>query len=124
YDFEFYKKHLPQVTLEEVNALAAKYYTTNNRDILILAPENQKDSLPGEKNVLQWISEVADSEMVIYDDGVSDKSLMADIPVPGKIIKEKEIKSLGLKELTLSNGVKVVLKHSDFKNDEIRFSSF
>src|SRR5690606_2277553 len=47
-----------------------------------------------------------------------------DIPVPGKIIKEKEIKSLGLKELTLSNGVKVVLKHTDFKNDEIRFSSF
>ncbi|HEY9343384.1 MAG TPA: insulinase family protein, partial [Hanamia sp.] len=124
YDYNFYKNNLPGITLEEVNALAKQYYTAINRDILILAPENQIDSLPAEKKVLQWINEVAASDIVAYDDNISGKSLMATIPRPGKIIKEKEIKSLGIKELTLSNGVKVVLKPTDFKNDEIRFSSF
>ncbi len=124
YDYHFYKEHLPKVTLEEVNSLATQYYTNKNRDILILAPENQKDYLPAENAVLQWIDEVKSADLSAYDDGVSDKTLMSSIPLPGKIIKEREIKSLGIKELTFKNGVKVILKSTDFKNDEIQFSSF
>ena len=124
YDYNFYKKNLPGISLEEVNALAEKYYTDINRDILILAPENQKDSLPSETEVLGWINDVATSHMTAYKDSFSTKGLMTVIPVPGKIISEKAIKSLNIRELTLSNGVKVVLKATNFKNDEIRFGSF
>ncbi|MEO6682968.1 MAG: insulinase family protein, partial [Ginsengibacter sp.] len=124
YEYNFYKEHLPKVTLEKVNSLATEYYTEKNRDILILAPENQTDYLPTEETVLHWMSEVASSDLKSYEDGVSGKALMSHIPAPGKIIKEKEIHSLGIKELTLNNGVKVILKPTDFKNDEIRFSSY
>jgi zinc protease len=124
YEYHFYKEYLPKVTLAEVNSLVAKYYTDKNIDILILAPENQKENLPSEEIVLKWMRDVGSSDLGSYDDGVSGKSLMSNIPAPGKIIKEKEIKSLGIKELTLSNGIKVILKPTDFKNDEIRFSSY
>ncbi len=124
YEYQFYTNHLPGITLDEVNALAAQYYVPVNRDILILAPQNQKDSLPSEKEVVQWFQDVAQTKLVAYSDTLSGKSLMNQLPRPGKIVGEKEIKSLGLKELTFSNGLKVVLKPTSFKNDEIRFSSF
>jgi len=124
YEYNFYKDNLPGITLEEVNALSRQYYTDTNRDILVLAPENQKDSLPPQATVLAWVNEVAAQDMVAYNDAISGKSLMTIKPKSGKIIREKEIKKLGLKELTLSNGVKVILKPTNFKNDEIRFGSF
>ncbi|HEY1112910.1 MAG TPA: insulinase family protein, partial [Chitinophagaceae bacterium] len=124
YEYQFYKSTLPGITLDEVNALATRYYTPVNRDILILAPENQKDSLPSEQDVVQWFSHVAQTELVAYNDNISGKLLMPQVPQRGKITSERDIKFLGIKELTLHNGVKVILKPTSFKNDEIRFSSF
>ncbi|EOR96301.1 putative Zinc protease pqqL [Arcticibacter svalbardensis MN12-7] len=124
YEYNFYKNVLPGIMLEEVNALANKYFTESNRDILVMAPESQKDSLPDEQTVLTWIKEVTSTKILAYDDAVSDKPLMANEPIPGKVTSVKEIKSLGIKELTLSNGIKVVLKPTNFKNDEILFGSF
>lgn len=124
YEYNFYKENIPLISLEEVNNLARKLYTNTNRDILILAPENQKDSLPKEATVLKWIEDVKSSNLTAYSDSISGKSLLKKKPEPGKIVGEKANKALGLKELTLSNGVKVILKPTSFKNDEIRFSSF
>ena len=48
---------------------------------------------------------------------------MAQLPKPGKIKKTVENKQLGYKQLTLSNGAKVVLKKTDFKDNEILFAA-
>src|SRR5690606_35776795 len=113
YVHQFYQDNLPGITLDEVNALAAQYYTDTNRDILIMAPEKLKDSLPDEATVLKWMDEVSSSTMEAYEDTVSDQPLLSQEPTPGKVVSEKEIKGLDAKELTLSNGVKVVLKSTD-----------
>ena len=52
-------------------------------------------------------------------DNVKEEPLMAQMPAKGKITKETENKTLGYKELTLSNGAKVVLKKTDFKDDQV-----
>lgn len=124
YEYQFYRANLPGITLDEVNALAARYYIPVNRDVLILAPANQKDSLPAEKEVDRWFSDVAQMPLAAYRDEVAGKTLMAKVPPAGRIVRERQIESLGIKELTLSNGVKVILKPTPFKNDEVRFSSF
>jgi zinc protease len=49
---------------------------------------------------------------------------MTDKPLAGKIITEKKDEAIGVTELTLSNGIKVALKPTDFKNDEIKFEAF
>lgn len=124
YEYNFYKNVLPGIRLDEVNALANKFFTDVNRDILVMAPDSQKDSLPSEAEVLSWISDVRSSALLAYDDAVSDKPLMSQSPVSGKVISIKNLKSVGAMEFILSNGVKAILKPTGFKNDEIRFSSF
>ena len=49
---------------------------------------------------------------------------MENIPAPGKIISESNNETTGIVELTLSNGVKVVVKETDFQNDEILMSAY
>jgi len=55
---------------------------------------------------------------------VSTEPLISELPKPGTIVSEKYIKSIDTHELTLSNGVRVVLKSTDFKNDEIIYQAF
>ena len=49
---------------------------------------------------------------------------MAKMPKKGKIVKESENAHWGYKELELSNGARVILKKTDFKQDEIRMNAF
>ena len=124
YEYNFAKEVTPGIILAEVNALAKKYLVDQNRDVLIMAPESEAAKLPSEATVNQWIAEVKSSDLTAYVDQVSDKPLLAQKPVAGKVVSEKKIEAIGVTELTLSNGVKVVLKPTDFKNDEIAFNAF
>ena len=123
YEFDFYKKNIEGITLAEVNGIAKKYITDTNRDVIIMGPEKDKDKLPDEPTVNGWIKEVGSDEITPYVDEVSDKPLLSAKPAPGKVTAERKIAELGVTELTLSNGVKVILKPTDFKNDEISFSA-
>ena len=124
YEYEFGKRTLPGITLDEVNALTARYLTDVNRDVIITAPEKEAAGLPSEATVNAWIAAVKSGTIKPYTDQVSSKPLLASKPVPGKVINERKIEEIGVKELTLSNGVKVLLKPTDFKNDEILISAF
>jgi len=124
YEYAFYKQTTPSITLADVNAIAKKYITDTNRDVILMAPEKDKDKLPTETVVNEWINNVLKETIVPYVDQVSDKPLLAKKPVAGKVVSEKTIAELGVTELKLSNGVKVILKPTDFKNDEINFYAF
>ena len=112
------------VTLDDVNALADQYYTDVNRDILILAPEKDRDSLPDEQTVNGWLTSVKAATIEPYDDNVQDVPLLEALPQPGAVTDRHERPELGVTEITLSNGVRVALKPTEFKNDEIRMTAF
>ena len=59
-----------------------------------------------------------------YVDQVADKPLLEERLNAVTITDEKTFDELGVTELTLANGVKVVLKPTDFQNDEILMSAF
>jgi zinc protease len=124
YEYQFFKDKLPGITLDEVNGVVKKYLVDVNRDIIIQGPEKDATTLPTEEIVNKWVSDVQNSEIVAYVDNVSDKPLLAQMPVAGKVIAEKMLGGIEVYELVLSNGVKVVLKPTDFKNDEINFTAF
>ncbi len=124
YEYNFSKEVMPGISLDEVNSITARYLTDQNRDVVIMAPEKETATLPVEATVNSWIQSVKSSPITAYVDQVSDKPLLESKPAAGKVVSEKKISEIGVTELKLSNGVKVVLKPTDFKNDEILINAF
>lgn len=118
------KQLIGTITLDEVNALGREYYVDRNRDILIMAPEKDKETLPDEQTVEGWLAAIGQSDIAPYDDNVQDIPLLEEQPSAGTVTERRERPELGVTELTLSNGVKVALKPTDFKNDEINITAF
>jgi zinc protease len=124
YLYQFYSKEIMKISLEDINALVAKYYVDANRDIMVLGPESEKASLPDEAAILKWIADVKNTEISAYSDQVVDLPLLQTLPKAGSIVKETKIKGIGITELVLSNGIKVVLKPTNFRNDQVLFYAF
>ncbi|MEM8965267.1 MAG: insulinase family protein [Bacteroidota bacterium] len=119
FEFEFMKEYLPGITLEEVNKLADEWIKDENRVAVVMAPEKEGVSVPSEDEVRAILEEMKDAEVTAYEDEAVASSLMETLPEAGSITEEKVLDKIGTTELTLSNGVKVVLKPTDFKDDEI-----
>ncbi len=124
YEYKMANSMTGGISLSDVNNLAKKYITDVNRDVIIMGPEKDKDNLPDEAKVESWISGIKQSNINAYVDQVSDKPLLSAKLSGGKVVSESKIPEIGVTEFKLSNGVKVVLKPTDFKNDEISFSAF
>ncbi len=116
--FELVKKNLDGVSLNEINGLAKKYITDKNRAVVVMGPETSKDALITEAKIRSMLAETG-KDVVAYVDDVVDAPLLKAEPKGGKVVSEKSFEKLGMTELTLSNGVKVMLKPTDFKNDQI-----
>ncbi|WP_316840806.1 M16 family metallopeptidase [Pedobacter gandavensis] len=123
YAYDLTKKTLEEINLAELNALAKTLITKDNQIILVQAPEKDKATLPTEAQLLATLKN-AGNGVTPYVDKSINKPLLDKKPVAGKIVAEKKIDAVGVTELTLSNGIKVLLKPTDFKNDQIVFSSF
>ncbi len=124
FEYNFAKKHIPGITLEEVNALADKWIKNNNRVIVVTAPEKENIDIPSENDLAALISDIEKSDIAAYEDKRLESTLIEDVPQKGTIASEKRIEEIDVTELELSNGAKVVLKSTDFKNDEILMSAY
>lgn len=122
YVHQFYTKNLSTSTLAEINKLAATFITDGNLIAVVQAPDKEKENLPTNEALLAWVKS-AGADVTPYVDNAVTKPLMAAKPKAGTVTAEKKIDAIGVTELTLSNGIKVVLKPTDFKNDQILFSA-
>jgi len=123
-EYQYYKEFMPTITLEEINALAKKWINTENRVVVITAPELANTPAPTEAEIRAVLTEVESQKIEQYADVTSSEPLMKSIPTPGKVTSEKKIASVDATEWTLSNGAKVVYKKTDFKDDEILFTAY
>ncbi len=119
FEYKFVEKYLPGINLEEVNALTKSHINNNNRVVVVTAQEKEGVKVPTEAEVIEVMKKVEDSEVVAYEDTELASTLMEQLPQPGKVVSSATIDSIGVTTLKLSNGVKVVLKPTDFKADEI-----
>jgi zinc protease len=124
-EFKYYSEFLPGITLDEVNKMASTLIpgSTDNKLVLLTGPEKADFPLPTNDQLLSMTLAAASGEIKAYEDKVIASSLMEKKPVAGKILTEKTNDKIGTTELTLSNGIKVVLKPTDFKNDQVVMSS-
>lgn len=115
---------LPSITLGEVNAVSAELLKRDNRVVLVNSPEREGLKVPGEGDLTPVITRVGLEKITPYADVVTDKPLVENVPTSSPVVKSEYSENLGITKWTLKNGVKVVLKPTDFKNDEVIFSAF
>ena len=123
-EFEIVKEFLPEITLEEINKTGQKWITDENIVALVTAPDKEGVKVPTEIQIKDIIEAVKTSKIEAYVDKVSDVPLVSKMPVAVKVVKRTDNITFGFTELTFGNGVKMILKSTDFKNDEILLSAF
>ncbi|MBK0380154.1 M16 family metallopeptidase [Mucilaginibacter segetis] len=123
YEYTFYASNINKITVDEMNAMAARFISDQNRVIIVEAPDKEKDKLPDEKTLLSWVN-TAGANVTAYVDNVTSRPLMDKVPAGSKIVSETKDEAIGTTTLTLGNGVKVILKPTDFKNDQILINGY
>src|SRR5258708_27032974 len=112
-------------TLDEVNQYTAKSIPAEGNKLVVLTgPETTEFAIPEPEQLLAFVENASRTEIKAYEEQAVASSLLMTVPTAGKVTSEKENTELGYTELTFSNGVKVILKSTDFKNDQVVMAGF
>ena len=118
------KKLIEGITLEEINALAKNWVTEDNMVAIITAPEKEGVKVPSKEEILSILKDKSLADVQPYVDTYKDQEILEKETLkPGKITSVEKIDAVGAEKWTLSNGITVYLKKTDYKNDEILFSA-
>ncbi len=123
-EYKYFKEFMPGITLAEVNDLAKNWITEENRVVVITAPEKEGVKVPTEDEVREILKEAETADIKPYVDAVSNVPLVEYEPAGSKIVKERKLEKVDATEWTLGNGAVVVVKPTDFKDDEILFNAW
>ena len=122
--YQYLKSELANIKVEEVNALAKRMETQQGFFAMLMAAEKNKASLPAADSLTYYVTAARAIPAQPYQEKALAKNLIDRQPVAGKIVQETKDEKLGTTQLTLSNGITVTLKPTDFKNDEILMDSW
>lgn len=120
---DFFNNTVAQIPLAAYNQAISKIITPNNQVILIQQQKKEGKVLPTEQETLEIVNNVLDRQYEAYVDEIITEPLISALPTKGKIAKIVEGK-FGTTEFTLSNGMRVIVKPTDYKKDEILFQAF
>ena len=124
FEAELVRRHAPGITLAEVNRLAESFLVQHNRVILVAAPEAEGSAAPTQDDLLATFERVAALDVPPWRDKVADGPLLAAELQPVEIVERSHRADLDVTEWRLANGVRVVAKPTDFKNDEVLFTAY
>ena len=120
-NYELMKMIVPNIPVEAINQLLPQLIRTDGKNLVVLNFNQEKEGAvyPTKDGLMAAITAAERAEITPYVDNVKQEPLIANMPKMGKIVKESYNETLGYKDLELSNGVHVLLKPTDFKQDEI-----
>lgn len=124
FEYDFAKEIIPSITLDEINTEARKYVTEENTIVTVTGPEKSDITLPTEKEIADVLKTYKATKIEAYIDNLSGKKLLEKLPPAGQVKEQKENKVLETKEWTLSNGIRIILKPTEFKEDELLIRGF
>jgi zinc protease len=121
FEYALQQRFLPEITLDEVNRVAKGWTGDRSRVVMLSAPQKEGVTLPDEVKLAGVIKGVADKKIEAYVDTAGNAVLLDTPPKGGTVTKTTTKDAYGITEWELSNGVKVILKPTDYKADEIVF---
>src|SRR4051812_47017278 len=123
YDLDAVKRLLPGITLTEVNRLAGEWMTDKNRVLATTSPDKPGIVTPSRGELLLSFDAAKGADVAAYTETAPAGQLVDKEPPGGKIVSEKQVKEIGVTEWRLSNGVRVLLKPTDFNPHQNCFSA-
>ena len=124
FEYKIAATYLPTVTAEEVGALAKEFITDENRVVLGVAPEKKDVPPPTPDTLRTAITRAGNAPVERWAEATAGRELVEKAPAPGKVASKRSVPEIGATVLTLSNGIEVWLKPTDFKNDQILFTAY
>ena len=125
---EAYNKQLDEqfsreVTLKEVNAAMREAITDRNQVLVVYAPDKPEVKIPSDAELEKMVLDAQKKTYPAYVEKRLDENLIPVLPKKGRIVSEKPALH-GMTELTLSNGVKVYFKKTDYQKDAVVMNFF
>ena len=114
---------LKNIPVEAFNEYAKEMLTENNEVIVVSEPAKDEMTVISKEVILGSMRDALNKEYEAYVDEVITEPLIAKMPKPGKV-KTTNAGQFGTTEMVLSNGAKVIIKKTDFKQDEIILTAF
>ncbi|MEM6273017.1 MAG: insulinase family protein [Bacteroidota bacterium] len=118
------KEIMPTITLEETNALIKTRITEENSVLVMTGPEKEGVTMPSKEELLALYRDIKKQTIDPYKEEIDDRPLVESPPAAGEITAEKSVDALNLTEWTLANGARIVLRPTDFKDDEIMMYAY
>jgi zinc protease len=123
-EYEYIKQLLPGISLAEINKVTDQYKNQQNRFAYIMGPETMPGiTLPGKAEILAAMDAKSKADIRPYEEKAIATVLMSKEPVKGKVISKTKNSVLGTTELLLGNGIRVTLKSTGYKSDQILLSA-
>jgi zinc protease len=120
-EFNYYKKLIPEIKIEDLNAMAKKFSEeSGNFFAMLLGPEAAANTkLPTPEALIATTAAIAKKDVKPYEEKELASNLVSKMPAAGKVVKESKDETWGATVWELNNGVKVTVKKTDYKNDQI-----
>ena len=119
FEYKIAATYLPTITADEISALAKELITEENRVVLGVAPEKKDVPPPSTETMRAAIDRAGTAPVERWAEATAGRELVEKPPAPGKVASRRTVPEIGATVLTLSNGVEVWLKPTDFKNDQV-----
>ena len=122
YNLQLVKQFDSEVNLDEVNKQVGNIITDKNQVFIMYGPDKEGFVIPSESEIESTVLAAQQQQYDAYQEEEVPQTLMANLPTPGKIVSEKPYGKFGMTEITLSNGMKVYVKSTDFQADQVTMS--
>ncbi|HYC52752.1 MAG TPA: insulinase family protein [Gemmatimonadaceae bacterium] len=124
WEYAFAQRIIPTITLAEINALPRRLMGAENRVVTVTAPDRTAVPLPTADRLRAILNAAESQTIAAYVDSASTDPLLKAVPAAAAIVRQDSIRGLGVTDWTLGNGVRVLLKPTDFKADQVILSAF
>jgi zinc protease len=123
-ELELVRTFVPGITAAEVSVLVRTLITDDRRVVIASFPEKEGVRAATERSLAEALRAGAAVAVEPWRDEIAGRELLAARPAAGTIRARREIPEIGVTVLTLSNGVQVWLKPTDFRNDQVAFTAY
>ena len=124
-EYEIMKQIVPMLPVDLVNQMVPGFISTTGENLVVMNFNQEKDDAvyPTVEGLKTAVDAGLNAEVEAFVDNVKQEPLISKLPKPGKIKKENYNSQFDYKELELSNGARVILKKTNFKENEIRMTA-